>query len=315
MPLYLEDFEVPAGMPLGFLGVLFAIDELTKDRPVNPAIALVLLREFLVHFVPDHAALFAVSGQPTWEKLWTLYAELIGASKGQDEALMHAARLVGIVVRHTTRPPRTITFPAHVEVESFGRIATLLGLHAPAPKLPGRRVGADLFTFCKYCWLPLNSHGVCRQHSTNKCAEVLGQEPRCGTATLKQVHRLHSAFELAIGELATKEELAFHTSGFSEAVLVPPSGLMGWLEQRRPNLARLVSAGPVGEQPDHRSLLLRTLYGSDATDVAQAIAGSDILLTPVTLRAEAWLAAWACRPRWGGGRAGAGRRPVANKTP
>jgi len=56
--------------------------------------------------------------------------------------------------------------------------------------------------------------------------------------------------------------------------------------------------------PDTHALadLVATLYGAQGAAVAQAIGGAVYLLTPVTTRAEGWLAAWAAKPRWGGAR-------------
>lgn len=67
--------------------------------------------------------------------------------------------------------------------------------------------------------------------------------------------------------------------------------------------------------PDSRALndLLAVLYGEAAPGVAEAIAGAVHLLTPITVRAEAWLCAWEDRPSWGGARRGAGRQRTSEK--
>jgi len=94
-------------------------------------------------------------------------------------------------------------------------------------------------------------------------------------------------------------------ASFRAASLAPPSGLRAWLAQRRPYLVRCVNA----ISADGRDLgeLLRALYGHDARPIANVLGGAVYLLTPVTVRAEAWLRAWSQRPAWGGRRPGAGR--------
>lgn len=113
---------------------------------------------------------------------------------------------------------------------------------------------------------------------------------------------LRPDFERRLLALTTVEELAFHDSDFVTPILLPPSGLRDWLVQRRTVLATVV--GPAATMPDMHALtdLLGALYGQRGPTVARAIGGAVYLLTPVTVRAEAWLSARVSRPRWGGAR-------------
>lgn len=128
-------------------------------------------------------------------------------------------------------------------------------------------------------------------------------QPFCGGISLKQGQRLRPAFDKQVLALTTKEELELHDSNFVAPILLPPSGLRSWLKERRPTLAALVGEA-AASMPDTHALadLLASLYGVHGGATAEAIGGAVHLLTPVTTRAEAWLTAWATRPRWGGSR-------------
>jgi len=304
LPLYVDDFEPPP-MPEGYGRALVQMAAAAGAAPINPAMAVQLLRRFLRPLLPQaRHHLFELSGQPSWDRLHGLHAHLACASAGHDADLIAAAHVVALLVRHTTRPPRQIKFGEHLEVQSFVRMATYLGLPAASPRGCLAGVDTDLYDFCRYCWLPRRSRGVCRYHSTQRAAPAPGQ-PSCAQATLKQAQRLHSSFNQHVVSITSAEEWEFHESSFRAASLAPPSGLGAWLAQRRPYLVRCVNA----ISADGRELgeLLRALYGHDASPIASALGGAVYLLTPVTVRAEAWLRAWSQRPAWGGRRPGAGR--------
>jgi hypothetical protein len=307
MPLYLDD-AVPPPMPRAFLDVL--LDGYTSfgDEAVNPAMVIGLLRERLLPLLPDvHKSLFDLRGQTSWDSLWILYANLATASGGTDKQLGASAAVVSIFVRHTTRPPREVEFPAHLELASFARMADVLGLPKAHPHVGAQEVATPLYAFCRYCWLPQRSRGVCENHSTNSTSRGREGAPLCAVATHKQVQRLRLAFENELSRLVSAEEWQFHESEFSLAVMVPPSGLGNWLKERRPALSQQLDAA--GRKGEVRVLpaLLRVLYGDKGVDVAQAIGGSVHLLTPTTARAEAWLCAWEGRASWGGQRRGVGK--------
>lgn len=302
MPLYLEDVEA---WPERHRAVLVMAAAVVGTQPVNPAMAMELIRTLVAPLLStEHAALLEVEGQPSWQRVYFLYPKLMFESRqGQDADAVSAATIIRILVRHTTRPPREPDFPSFVEIASFARVCGYLGLPVAAPVLEVAGSSLNLFAFCRYCWLPEVSRGVCQFHSTKTLpiAPPNGQ-PVCAIATLKQVQRLRENFEKRLQALATAEELAFHDSDFVAPILLPPSGLRGWLMQRRPHLAALV--GPAATMPDMHALsdLLATLYGVRGPVVARGLGGAVHLLTPVTVRAEAWLSAQANRPRWGGAR-------------
>ncbi len=312
MPLYLDDFE-PPDVPDDYLRALLRIAASARDQPINPATAVNLLRSFVMPLLaPEHQPFFMLSGaQPSWERLYLLYANLAGASEGRDPDLLAAATLVDRVIRHTTSPPREMSFPQHLELASFERVVTYLGLPAGHPTVQIGGHVLRLYDFCRYCWLPAGAKGVCRQHSTRR---VEMATPLCGAATLKQVQRLAPRFAGELTRLVSAQEWEFHESNFSSPILLPPSGLLYWLKERRPALA--AQLGQVPSSPARTlEALLQLLYGSTGVHVLEAVAGSVHLLTPITARAEAWYTAWQARPGWGGQRPGAGRRTDGASAP
>ena len=218
MPLYLDD-AVPPPMPRAFLDVL--LDGYTSfgEEAVNPAMVIGLLRERLLPLLPDvHKSLFDLRGQTSWDSLWILYANLATASGGTDKQLVASAAVVSIFVRHTTRPTREVEFPAHLELASFARMADLLGLPKAHPHVGAQEVATPLYEFCRYCWLPQRSRGVCENHSTNTTSRDKKGGPVCAVATHKQVQRLRPVFEKELSRLVSAEEWQFHESEFSLAV-------------------------------------------------------------------------------------------------
>jgi hypothetical protein len=302
LPLYLEAIE---NWPQRHDFVLRAMALVIGAQPFNPAMAMELIRTFVAPVLSErHAALLEPAGQPSWQRIHFMYAKLVFESnQGTDADVLSAATIIDILFKHSTRAPRGLTFPRFVEVSSFIRVCGYLGLPVAEPTVEFGDGPRELYGFCKYCWLPEVSHGVCHDHSTKTLplAPAEGQ-PFCGTTSLKQGQRLRPVFDKQMLALATKEELALHDSNFVAPVLLPPSGLRNWLKERRPALAALV--GEAASMPDTHALadLLATLYGARGGAVAEAIGGAVYQLTPVTTRAEGWLAAWAAKPRWGGAR-------------
>lgn len=305
MPLYLDDFE-PVGLPDTHVLALVAMAAAVGDEPVNPASAMRLLRTFVRPLLPQEQwPLLDIEGQPSWERVHILYPKLVFESKrGEDARLLAAATLIDILVRHTTRPRRDFTFPAFVELSSFTRMAGYLRLPVATPVAVIAGADIDLYNFCKYCWLPAESHGVCQFHSTRRLPIApSAMLPACASATLKQAQRLRNEFEARVLALASREELEFHDSGFDAPVLVPPSGLRAWLLQWRPWLARAVQLHADSQRPNALQDLTVALYGPWAPQVIATIGAAVHLLTPITTRAEGWLAAREHRPKWGGARA------------
>lgn len=304
MPLYLEDFattDLPEAYELAILQIVAA----TKDLPINPATAVQMIRSFIEPLLPEKLrVLLELKGQPSWQRIEALYPRLVFTSdQGREADLIAAATLIHILVRHTTRPPRELPYPPFVEVSSFSRISGYLGLPIASPLVLVSDVFVDIYDFCKYCWLPVHSQGVCRFHTTrNLPPNSLDGQPICANLSFKQAQRLRPEFEKQVLSLVSAQELEFHHSDFTMPVLMPPSGLRNWLQRYRPRLALLV--GPAVEMPDARVLqdLLSTLYGPLGLDVAKVIGGAVHLLTPISARAEGWLSAWESRPSRGGSR-------------
>lgn len=310
MPLYIDDFD-PNPMPLPYQQALLQCAGAIGAQPANPALAIQVLRGFLLPLLPsEHRSMLESGGQPSWDRLWILYANLAAASRGEDEDLAAAAKLVQFVVRHTTRPPREIEFPPYLELSSFARMAACLGIPAVPPTAVFAQQECRLYDFCRFCWLPKRARGVCQFHSTRAPQQDVGMRPRCAQAPHKHVQRLCPEFERVLHRLLSAEEWQFHDSGFAAPVMLPPSGLGAWLHERRPALAREVARAHGHLEAVLPQHLLRALYGEAAQQVAHAVGGAVYLLTPVTARAEAWLQAWEARPNWGGRREGAGRRGV-----
>ncbi len=300
MPLYLEDVE---HWPRRYDFVLPLMALSIGPQPVNPAMAMELIRTFVAPILSErHAALLESEGQPSWQRIHFMYAKLVFESdRATDVDVLSAAMIIEILFRHTTKPPRELTFPRFVEVSSFTRICGYLGLPMAEPQLDFGAGPRELYSFCKYCWLPEVSHGVCHFHSTKTLPIApANNQPFCGTTSLKQGQRLRPEFDKQVLALTTKEELALHDSNLVAPVLLPPSGLRSWLNEYRPTLAAIV--GEATSMPDTQALadLIATLYGEPGAAVAQAIGGAVYLLTPVTTRAEGWLRAWASKRPWGG---------------
>jgi hypothetical protein len=302
MPLYLEDI---ASWPPRHESVLPEMALAIGSQPVNPATAMEVIRTFVAPLLsPAHAALLELEGQPSWKRIHFLFVKLMFESdRGKDIDVVSAARIVEILFKHTTRPARELPFPQFIEISSFTRVCGYLGLPVAAPIIEVAGESRDLHSFCKYCWLPEVSHGVCHFHSTKALPIALpGEAPLCATATIKKAQRLRPEFDKQVLALTTQEELSFHDSDFAAPILFPPSGLRSWLKERRPGLAALMD--DARSTPDMHALddVLAALYGPWASAVADAIGGAVHLLTPVTLRAEGWLTAWSARPQWGGAR-------------
>lgn len=308
MPLYVDDFD-PNPMPLAYQQALIQCASAIGAQAANPALAMQVLRGFLLPLLPlQHRPLLEVGGQASWDRLWILYAHLAAASRGDDEDLIAAAQLVKLLVRHTTRPPREIEFPPHLELSSFARMAASLELPVVPPIAEVAGSDLRLYNFCKFCWLPQRARGVCSFHSTRASSQQPGAAPKCTLAPHKLVQRLRPDFERLLNALLSAEEWHFHDSGFAAPVMLPPSGIGAWLRERRPFLAAEASR-MLGQMDAVLPLhLLRVLYGDAAQEVAQVVGGAVYLLTPITARAEAWLQAWDARANWGGRREGAGRR-------
>jgi hypothetical protein len=305
MPIFLVDVQTAGALPVAFQHALLRMAVDVKSEPVTPARALQLLRSRVAPLLPnEHRTLLDSQGQPSWERLRMLIAKIAFASGGgQDETLLAAATLVEIVVRYSTRPHREVPDSDFAEVSSFVRVCGYLLVPRGGPQRRLIEMGIGLHQFCQYCWLPALARGVCRFHSVaSKQIALPGGRPFCGSMRLKTAQRLKEVFDEKVLSLASSEEMAFHQSGFALPFLLPPSGLRTWLEERRPRLSALID--PPGEQIDEGALpsLLAVLYGEQAGEVADSIGAAVHVLTPVTLRAEAWFAAWLERPTWGGAR-------------
>lgn len=294
MPIHLEDVTAPA-LPTVLMDALLRIADAAIGRAVTPGVAMELLRAHLAPSLPPHCAgLFAKKGQPSWDRLSIIYAELLALSRGEDTTLVGAAFVVDVVWRHSARPARELVFKT-VDVSSFLRMAGYAKLAvASVVRLPSG-VEVELLRFCKYCWRPARSGaGVCSVHGLHDSANAI--------ADYKRAQRLRLGFERELLALATSEELEFHNSGFAAAVFFPHSEPESWLATRRPALAHAI--GSDGDVNVER--LVEFLFGSD--QLMPLFIGQPYMLTPVTLRAEAWLRALRKKGSWGGHRLGAGAK-------
>lgn len=309
-PLYFDDFE-PLALPHAYMQALMDMGRAIGDEPVNPGTALKLLRAFIRPLVPDqYRQAFDLDGHASWERIHMLYPQLAFAGQGKDKALLAAATVVDRLVRHTTRPARDFEFPKFLEVSSFTRISKILRLPVANPSVGVGARELRLYEFCKFCWQPARSYRVCQYHSTKQEDTQGALSPACAGATLKQVQRLRESFDRHVAQIVSAEEWEFHGSEFGAPVLLPASGLLAWLHERRPVLAQAVQDPTYAAEDAALMKMLSVLYGDAAGAVASAIGGAVHLLTPVTARAEAWLTAWQTRPRWGGARRGARRREL-----
>lgn len=303
MPFYLEDVDISA-LTAVERSVLREIAGEIGESVVNPSMALSLIHRFLTPLLAaGQHELLRVVGQPSWDRIHTLYPQLAFASnKGQDRQLIAAATLVHLLFLHTTRPPRDVQFPPFVELSSFRRIAGYLKLPVVSPSLLVGEHQLDLYKFCQYCWLPARARDLCALHSI-KPGNLgrFGKQSACGHTTQKQGNRLKELFDMCTLAFVSQEELDFHESDFALPVMFPPSGLAAWLCERRPFLgAEFTQRHTSGANP--LDTLLSILYGSQGNLVAESIGGAVHLLTPITARAEGWMTAWNVRPSHGGNR-------------
>ncbi|EJM97467.1 hypothetical protein [Herbaspirillum sp. YR522] len=304
MPFHLDDLDLDS-IPDPYHSVLRRMAAAVEDRAVTPAVAIKVIREHLVPLLSDvDSALVSIQGQPSWDKIRTLYPALVFASESQQKQLLAAiGRLIELFVRHSDRPPREIDFPPFIEVFSFNRVCGYLGVPIAKPLLETNDGTRDLYRFCKYCWLPARRKDVCAFHTTSfDEASAARSQPACAHISLKQAQRLRTAFEQHVLALTTRDEMEFHQSGFDLPALLPPSGLSHWLDVRRPHLASLVRK-QADTSANSLRILSAVLYGEElGAKVVEAIGGAVYLWTPITTRAEGWLAAWAAKSPRGGAR-------------
>lgn len=306
MPLYLEDIA-PNAWPGLNRQVLAAMAGQVGQRPINPGMAMVLIRNLVGPLLPaSQLALLKLDGQPSWERIHRLCSGLASADRvGQEAGFLAAAGTIRILLQHSTRPPREFAAPSSPELDSFARHCGCLGVPHLAPKVKFNGQVLDLHGFCKYCWLPCVSRGVCRLHSTKPTTQILMRgHPACSAASLKQASRLQASFMARLHSISAMDEA---TVSGTDVFLLPRSGTKAWLAARRPTLGRQLGAPQGGSNEDPLGDLLLGLYGAMGPAVANVIGDATQLLTPVTTRAEAWLDAWEARPTWGGSRRRGGK--------
>lgn len=306
MPIYLDNFSInlPHKFAIAFGKIAMEVDR----KAVNPALAITLLKKHVAPLIaPQHRQHLDIQGQPTWAKLHWCYARMVFASeRSTDLDLLAAATIVRIVFENSTAPSREFSFPKFLEVSSFRRMAGYVNLpHQPSTGYLHNKP-VNFLEFCKYCWRPsVKNSGICVAHSSNtRSAEysaALGED----SAKYKKAQRLRPAFEIQLNQLTTSEELAFHNSAFVLEVFFPPQGAAQWIKTRRPYLASKLGTKTICMISDQQVLknLWSVLYGESL--VPKLIQDMPQLLTPITLRAEAWLRTKFDHPKWGGFRNGA----------
>lgn len=297
MPIYLSEVTAP-DLPTPVMDALVTIANAAIDRVVTPGIAMELTRSHLLPVMPERAhALFAPRGQPRWDSLVVLYAELIELSEGADATLLAGAFVVDVVWRHSTRPPREMRAEHGVDAASFLRMAGYAKLVVPTTVRMPSGVHVEPLRSCRYCWRPPRLQAsVCAVHS------VHGASDPAAVALYKHAQRMRGAFERSVIAIGSREELEFHDSEFEAPVFFPRTGQAQWLAQRRPLLH---SVAKLGEADPLRDLVVH-LFGND--ELMPLYAEQPHLLTLVTLRAEAWLQAESEKGSWGGKRERAGRK-------
>lgn len=294
MPLYLEDLPTDTySYPMVAVLKMIALD--VEDRPINPATAAELIRHFVGWMIsPEHHKLLAIEGQPTWDKIEFIGFQLaIASDELKLEELVEASVVVDLVYHHSTRPARERKPNETVEVASYLRMRgyAKLGIGSRHAVVDGRQF--DLLKFCKYCWRPATSAAmVCLFHSAQKRGNATA------AAEYKQAQRLQRTFEMLVNRLGTSEELGFHDSEFTSPVFFPATDADQWLALRRSKLLQALSEAGIARCT--LSELCAYLYGDEG--VALQLVDRPQILTPVTLRAEAWLTALQVKPKWGGAR-------------
>ncbi len=305
MPFHLDDVNLEEAVE-PYRSVLIGLAIAVGEKAVTPAICIKMIHAHLVPLLPEtQRSLITIQGQPSWDRIESLHSRLIFAGhQSQDQHLMAIGMMIGMFVRHTARPARETSFPPFIEIVSFNRMCNYLGVPIAKPFVYNGGSASDLYHFCKYCWLPVRRKDVCNVHTTRLVSEEERNHlPICGSLTFKQAQRLKEAFDQQVLAVVTKEEWEFHQSSFDMPALLPPSGLLSWLEQHRPYLASLVQRELTESPANVLRSLAAVMYGrSLGILVNEAIGGAVHLWTPITARAEGWLNAWNNRPRRGGAR-------------
>lgn len=319
MPIYLNNDVFTVPLETDVVDAVAQIIEATKDVPITPAVAITLLRKWIMPLLPgEHQEAFAGISPVRWDTIHWIYVKIAFAGRGTNKRLLAIAAAVELVHKYSCQPPREIAFPTFIEVGAFFQMAAHARLDV-ARSIPRDRWGnSPVYFFCKYCWRPARTaHGICSLHSPTKPG-TNPTERRTAAAIYKEATRLKPRFDQIVASLVSAEVMRFHESEFTDPVFFPQQGISAWLLDRRPLLSKQLPN--LNEDTTDEQALLQLgawLYGLDKTSTApktlsQAVArqlfADRILLTPVVVRAEGWLKASAeVHAARGGSRPGAGR--------
>lgn len=310
MPLFFEPQSIVVGFPPKVANALFNAQADCGDRRVTPDLALSLIKRHLLPLIPpEHHEPALTLGKPTWHRLSFLMPAYVFAGREHGCAeLIAIGSAMGAIFEFSRHPPRSPQYSDVAEVSAF--LLVYDQLQSPLREAcGGTEAGAcELYQFCAYCWRrSAAGKSLCDHHAVD------GERSSASTARYQAGRRLLGAFERQRDAMLTREILEFHERDMEVGVIFPDQGLWAWLCERRPHVAEEVQvrAAPWSDEPlvDHIIERLHTFKGPTLTtrqayDAVNArFRRQPVLLWPLLLRAEAWLAVRnQRRANWGGRR-------------
>lgn len=321
MPLYLDDDFLDTFVYEEVAVALWAIRLHVHDVAVTPALALRLIKQYLMPLLdPEHWHLLHKQRRATWDGIWMICAELGFLMGRSNDPLLADLRIaVEVIHSHTTLPPRTFTFPTVIEVTYFISMCNQLRMPVQSQIRTEDGQKIDPFTFCTLCWRhPLPGRKLCAEHAPGPPLQVGEEGKRAAAARYKSGMRQRGHFDKAVNRILSREVTEFHEGLFTPVVLFPERGIAEWLSQRRPNLWQwLEKQQHVFSDENAVEALLALLHKPDGlTPKAQHcyhrinlyLQDHPQMIWPMLIRAEGWLQSRQdIQESWGGKRPGVGR--------
>lgn len=302
MPLYLDDEFLDTFVYEEVAVALWAIRLHVHDVAVTPALALRLIKQYLMPLLdPEHWHLMHKQRRATWDDIWMIGAELgFLMAKSNDPLLADLRIAVEVIHSHTTLPPpRTFTFPTVIEVTYFISMCDQLRIPVQSQIRAEDGQQIDPFDFCTLCWRhPLLGRKLCAEHAPSSPLRA-NEDGRRAAARYKSGMRQRKRFDDAVNRILTREVTEFHKGLFTPTVLFPERGIAEWLSQRRPYLWQwLEEQQHVLSDENAVEALLALLHKPDGlTPKAQHcyrrinlhLQDHPQMIWPMLIRAEGWL--------------------------
>ena len=248
------------------------------------------------------------------------HAEMVFRSGQPSGLLSEIAVSINLICTSTTHPPRDFPNPETIEITNFLQICRQLkqGIEDSVRYSDNDRF--DVLRACKYCWrqpvprrLICSTHTAGGKHVTIKLGDQENSNVNLPFTDYKESRRQKKAYDETLNQILTKEVLEFHDSQFTAQILMPDENTWQSLSIRRPLLSDLLLAQNSAREDemivDSLLSLLHTPVGLTETQYQPYLITNTliktypILMWPMLLRAEAWLATRkTLRDNWGGKR-------------